>query len=75
MVAAAAALGGAAYGVWWALDQVVGRSLPGQIVSVGGGLAVGGGIYVALVLALRIDEAHQIIGLVARRFRRGGAPA
>jgi putative peptidoglycan lipid II flippase len=72
MLVAAAALGGAAYAVWWALDQVVGRSLTGQIVSVGGGLATGGAIYVALVLALRVNEARQIIGLVTRRLRPAG---
>jgi putative peptidoglycan lipid II flippase len=74
MTLAAAALGGAAYGVWWALDGLVGRSLAGQVISVGGGLAVGGAIYIALVLALRIPEARQIQALVAGRLRaRGGA--
>jgi putative peptidoglycan lipid II flippase len=71
---AAAALGAAAYGVWWALDQVVGRSLPGQVISVGGGLAVGGLVYLGLVLALRIPEARQIQGLITRRLPRRGAP-
>jgi putative peptidoglycan lipid II flippase len=69
---AAAALGAAAYGVWWGLDQLVGRSLPGQIVSVGGGLAVGGLVYGALVLVMRIPEARQIQDLVTRRLRRRG---
>jgi putative peptidoglycan lipid II flippase len=67
---AAAALGAAAYGVWWGLDQLVGRGLPGQIMSVGGGLAVGGLVYVALVLVMRIPEARQIQDLVTRRLRR-----
>ena len=33
----------AAFGVWWPLDQILGRSLPAQIVSVGLALAAGGG--------------------------------
>jgi putative peptidoglycan lipid II flippase len=70
MLVAAAALGAAAYGVWWVLDQALGRSLPAQIVAVGGGLGVGGAIYVALVLALRIKEARQIVGVITRRVRR-----
>ena len=32
MVAAAALLGGVAYGVWYGLDELLGRSLPAQIV-------------------------------------------
>jgi putative peptidoglycan lipid II flippase len=69
MLVAAAALGGASYGVWWALDQALGRSLAAQIISVGGGLAVGGAVYTGLVLLLRIHEARQIIGVVSRRLR------
>jgi putative peptidoglycan lipid II flippase len=69
MTAAAAALGAAAYGVWWLADRALGRSLPAQIVSVGAGLAAGIAVYVAAVLALRIPEAHQIRALVTRRRR------
>src|SRR5919198_3953242 len=39
MTAAPAALGPVAYGVWYGLDEAVGRSVPAQIVSVGGALA------------------------------------
>jgi putative peptidoglycan lipid II flippase len=69
MLVAAAALAGVAYGVWWGLDEVLGRGLAAQVVSVCGGLAAGGTAYVGLVLAMRIPEAHQILRLVAGRLR------
>ncbi len=37
MLLGAAILGAVAYGVWWGIDDVLGRSLPAQIVSVGVG--------------------------------------
>ena len=58
-----------AYGVWNALDDALGRSLLGQIISVGGGILVGSAAYAGLVLAMRIPEAHQIRDLFTRRFR------
>jgi putative peptidoglycan lipid II flippase len=70
MIAAAALLGGVAYGVWWALDEALGRSLPAQMVSVGGALAAGTLVYAAVVLALRIPEAAQILQLLRSRVRR-----
>jgi putative peptidoglycan lipid II flippase len=73
MCAAAAALGGTAYGVWWAIDQVAGRSVPAQIASVGLALIVGSLVYATAVLALRIREADQIRALVRARLRRGAA--
>jgi putative peptidoglycan lipid II flippase len=70
IVAAAAVLGGVAYGVWYALDQALGESLLAQIVSVGTALAVGSAAYAAIVLALKIPEAIQIRDLFTRRLRR-----
>jgi putative peptidoglycan lipid II flippase len=70
MLIAAGALAEVGYGAWWALDHVFGRSLPGQIVSVGGGLALGGAAYLAVVLWLRIPEARQVVDLFASRMRR-----
>ena len=70
MVVAAAALGGTAYAVWSLLDGALGRALPAQVASVGGGLAAGSAVYVAIVLALRIPEARQILDLFATRLRR-----
>jgi putative peptidoglycan lipid II flippase len=73
ILAASALLGGVAYGAWWLLDQALGRSLPGQIVSVGVALALGAAAYVAAVLALRIPEARQIADLIGHRLNRGAS--
>jgi putative peptidoglycan lipid II flippase len=70
IIAAAAVLGAVAYGAWYLLDEALGRSLAGQIVSVGGALTLGSAAYIALVLALRVPEARQILDLLTRRLRR-----
>lgn len=70
MTAAAALLAAVSFGVWWGLDDLLGRSLLAQIVSVGAALAAGTATYVAAVLALGIEEARQIRALVAGRLRR-----
>jgi putative peptidoglycan lipid II flippase len=72
MTAAAALLGAVAYGVWRGLDELLGRALLAQVVSVGAALVAGGLVYVAVVLALRIEEGRQIRTLLAGRLRRGG---
>jgi putative peptidoglycan lipid II flippase len=69
MTAAAAALGAVAYGVHWALDDVLGRSLAGQVVSVGVALVAGLLVYAGAVLMMRIPEALQIEALVSGRLR------
>jgi putative peptidoglycan lipid II flippase len=70
MLAGAVVMGGVAYGAWWALDQALGRALPAQIVSVGAGILLGAAAYAAVVLALRIPEAHQVRDLFLSRLRR-----
>ena len=70
MLVAALALAAVAYLLWRGLDEALGRSLPAQIVSVGGGLVVGFAVYSGVVLALRVPEAQQIRDLVAARLRR-----
>jgi putative peptidoglycan lipid II flippase len=72
MCAASALLGLVSYGVWWGLDQALGRSLLAQVVAVGAALAAGVAVYVGAVLALGIPEARQIRALIAGRFRRSG---
>jgi putative peptidoglycan lipid II flippase len=67
VVASSAALAGASYGVWYVLDQALGRGLAGQIVSLAAGLGVGALVYAAAITALRIPEAHQIWRLLRRR--------
>jgi putative peptidoglycan lipid II flippase len=71
MLAAAALLAGAGYGVWYALDDALGRSLAAQAVSVGGGILAGTALYAVAVWAMRVPEARQIGGLVADRLGRG----
>jgi putative peptidoglycan lipid II flippase len=69
MTAASTVLAGVAYGLWYLLDQALGRSLAGQIASVGGGCAVAIAVYAAAVAAFRIPEGRQLWALVARRAR------
>jgi putative peptidoglycan lipid II flippase len=70
MLAAAALLGAVAYGTWWLLDDLLGRSLLAQVISVGTALALGGAVYAATVLAAGLPEAREIVALFRRRFGR-----
>jgi putative peptidoglycan lipid II flippase len=72
MTVAAVALGGAAYGTWWALDSALGHSIVAQIVSVSIAALVGFAVYAAAVLMLHIPEARRIEQVVAGRLRRRG---
>ena len=70
MLLAAGVLAIVSYLVWLALDELAGRSLVAQVLSVGGGLTAGILAYVAVVMALRVPEAQQIRELVRARRRR-----
>ena len=72
MLAAAALLGAVSYGVWYGLDEALGRGLLAQIASVLAAVAAGFAIYAAVVWALRVPEAHQIGRLLVTRGRSGG---
>ncbi|MGH2942388.1 MAG: murein biosynthesis integral membrane protein MurJ [Solirubrobacteraceae bacterium] len=72
MLFASLVLAAVAYLLWRGLDDALGRSLPAQIVSVGGGLVAGVAAYGAVVIALRVPEAEQIRELVRARLRRSG---
>jgi putative peptidoglycan lipid II flippase len=67
MLIAAAWFGIVAYAAWAGLDWIFGRSLLGQVISVGGGLALGAAAYIQVVLAMRIPEAEQLRRMVTRR--------
>jgi putative peptidoglycan lipid II flippase len=60
MLAAGALLGAVSYFVWKGLDDLVGRSLAGQAVSVFTAIAAGSVAYAAAVWVLRVPEARQI---------------
>jgi putative peptidoglycan lipid II flippase len=64
---ASAALAGVGWLVWHVLDAALGRGLPGQIVSLGGGLGVGLAVYVAMAKLLRVAELEQMTRLLRRR--------
>ena len=66
MTAAAAVAGALTYGTWWLLDDVLGRSLIAQIVTVGAAIAGGFATYLGLTLLARIPEAQGM----ARRLSR-----
>jgi putative peptidoglycan lipid II flippase len=65
-----ALLAGAAYGIWYELDDVLGRGLIAQIVSLGTGIVAGLLVYAAAVTALKLEEARQIARLVGGRLGR-----
>src|SRR4051794_23709723 len=70
MIGAAVLLAGASYGVWYGLDQALGRSFIAQVISLGIGITAGILVYAFTVWRLHIQEARQIRRLVAGRFGR-----
>ncbi|MEX2196304.1 MAG: murein biosynthesis integral membrane protein MurJ [Thermoleophilaceae bacterium] len=71
MLAAAAALGGVAYGSWAGLDELLGRALAAQAASVGLAILAGFAVYAAAVWLLGVREARQIRDLVRGRLDGG----
>ena len=67
---AAALLAAVSWVAWYVLDRLLGRSLPAQIVSVGGAALAGFVVYTRAVLAMRIPEAHQVSSLIRARLGR-----
>jgi putative peptidoglycan lipid II flippase len=58
-----------ARGIWALADSVVGRSTPGQIVSVGLALTIAVALYAKTTLVMRVPEARQIEALILGRVR------
>ena len=56
VVAASAVAAGVAYPLWWALDDVAGRSFVAQLVSLGAALLAAGAAYLLSCRALRVPE-------------------
>jgi putative peptidoglycan lipid II flippase len=65
-IVATAYCGVAAFGVWYPLDRMLGRSLAAQLVTLGLGLAAGGAAYMSAARYLRLPEAALIGGLLRR---------
>jgi putative peptidoglycan lipid II flippase len=63
---ASAALAGVSWLVWDLLDEALGRGLLAQIISLGGGLAIGLAVYLAAAKALRIAELEQMSRLLKK---------
>ncbi len=55
-----------AYGIWWGLDDLLGRSFIGQLVSVSTALLAGGATYLFFARLLGIRELNALLSLRAR---------
>jgi len=67
MLGASMLLAGAAYGVWYPLDGVLGRTFAAQAVAVGAAITAGLAVYAAAVWVLGVPEARQIRRLLPGR--------
>ena len=67
MLLAAALLGGIAYGVWYGLDDLLGRTFLAQAASVLVAIAAGGVAYAAAVWVMGVQEIRQIRTLLPGR--------
>jgi putative peptidoglycan lipid II flippase len=54
------------YGVWWALDDALGRSFPGQLISLSAALAAGALAYLFSCRLLGVRELNALLSLRAR---------
>ena len=63
VLAASAVLAAVSWSVWRLVDAAVGRSLPGQIVSVGIGLALGIAAFLGSCRLLGVDELETMLRL------------
>jgi putative peptidoglycan lipid II flippase len=66
VVAASAVLAGVAFGVWYGVDQALGRGLGGQLASVFLALVAGGAAYLATARALGSREIAALLSLRSR---------
>jgi putative peptidoglycan lipid II flippase len=63
---ASALAAGAAFGIWFGLDEALGRSLGAQVVSVGLGIAAAVAVFLGLARLLRIRELDLLLSLRRR---------
>jgi putative peptidoglycan lipid II flippase len=60
---ASAVLGAVAFGVWWGLDDILGRAFFAQLVSVFGAIAGGGAAYLFSARLLGVHELNALLSL------------
>jgi len=60
-------LGTAAFGIWYGLDQALGRTTIAQIVSLGTALALGAVVYLVACRVLRVRETDVLRQALSRR--------
>jgi putative peptidoglycan lipid II flippase len=70
IMVASAVLALVAFGVWWGLDEVLGRSFGGQLVSLSGALLAGAAAYLFSCRLLGVRELNALLSL-----RAGSRPA
>jgi putative peptidoglycan lipid II flippase len=63
ILVASAALAGAAYGTWWALDDELGRSFGAQLFAVVTALLAGTAAYLIVCKALKVRELGALLAL------------
>jgi putative peptidoglycan lipid II flippase len=68
IVVASAAVAGVSFGVWYGLDQALGRSFFGQLGSVGTALILAVAVYLVCCRALKVRELGALLAL-RRRFK------
>ncbi len=66
ITAASIVLGAVSFGVWWAVDEAVGRSFGGQLLSVVAAVAAGGIAYMISARLLGIRELEALLSLRSR---------
>jgi putative peptidoglycan lipid II flippase len=71
IVVASALVAGTAYGIWYGLDQALGRSIAGQLVSVFVALLTATAVYLLASRALRVRELGALLALRSRLQRAG----
>ena len=57
---ASVVLAGVAYGVWWPLDDALGRRFVAQVVSLGLALLAGAAVYLLTCKLLRVEELNAL---------------
>jgi putative peptidoglycan lipid II flippase len=67
IVIASAALAAVSFGVWDVLDNLLGRGLAGQVLSLGTALGLGALVYLLAARLMKIAELEQIMRLLRRR--------